>query len=492
MYPCTVSEIFRCSSTCLRCFPSLSRTPCPQKSRIIWVADGGFGLAILSELRANAKSLKERVACYKQGAELFQKIDSALSRVTTFATGISGILKDNQSTVPMQTLELFVRTLGTVKENINRADATYANLAPVDSTSEKSDDVEQPVKRKVKGFMYAKSLDKAMKDLEKELIPVEAMLHSLLTRLTTTLKTENMDGNMLNKMEEMKCDLSFEFRDRLTLVGDGSSGAAEVYCAGSNVPPLPDNLHVEFDTRDEEGNFCAPEGKLGSTLLSSTAARHVIVARGGARPATLHGASGMAGAGKTTALIALGHDEAVRNHFGDGILYMTLGADASVESIARGLSKIMKFTGARSSAAMVRKQTDLSEAVEDAALWFPGQQNLFLIDDVWPTKSCTLGYLSKLRNILEGSPDSRIALTTGNRLIGSILGSHVDFGARAPLCSYIPVHILVTCHSRVAVKHAPGADVGGPRNFDSLRGPPHCAGCYWAVCCVPGKLGIGF
>lgn len=91
----------------------------------------------------------------------------------------------------------------------------------------------------------------------------------------------------------------------------------------------------------------------------------------------MHGASGMAGVGKTFALIALGHDKEVRGHFKDGVLFMSLGANASVGHITRGLSKIMKFTGARASADAVERQTSLAKVVEDAALWFLGKRIFF-------------------------------------------------------------------------------------------------------------------
>lgn len=207
----------------------------------------------------------------------------------------------------------------------------------------------------------------------------------------------------------------------------------ETYCAGRFVPSLPANVYLEFYSRDETGNFCAPEGNLKATLMSSTAANHIIAARGAESPEPVHGASDMTGVGKTIALIALGHDRDVRDHFRDGVLYMALGADASVEHITRSLSKIMKFTGARASADAVRKETNLTAAVEDAALWFQGKRNLFLIDDVWPTAGYDTGYLSQLQNILEGCCDSRIVITTRNRRVGSSVLSHVEFDARDPL-----------------------------------------------------------
>lgn len=221
---------------------------------------------------------------------------------------------------------------------------------------------------------------------------------------------------------------------------------AETYRPGSSIPPLDEIFYLDFDSKDEEGNFCAPEGELRSTVLSSTTSHHLIVARGAASvsrgyavtgggtgtSSVVHGATGMAGVDKTMALIALGHDETIRKHFRDGILYLTLGADASVESITRGLSQIKKCTGPRDSAAAVREQTDPAEAIEDTAFWFQNRRNLFLIDDIWPTKNRDQGFIPELRNILRGSPDSRIVLTTRYRRSGSLIGSQVDFGARDP------------------------------------------------------------
>lgn len=201
----------------------------------------------------------------------------------------------------------------------------------------------------------------------------------------------------------------------------------EIYRPGSNIPPIPDNVHLELGTRDDDGKFCAPEGELKCAVLSSSTSSRVVVARGRARPATE-----MAGVGKSTALIALGHDEDAKALFCDGVLYIALGADASVKEIIRSLSKIMQFTGARAKAEADHSQNNLTAAVDAVAQWFRGGCNLFLIDDIGPTESCREGYLPQLRHILDGSPTSRIALTTRDRRISTVTGSHVDFGARVP------------------------------------------------------------
>lgn len=204
----------------------------------------------------------------------------------------------------------------------------------------------------------------------------------------------------------------------------------EPYRAAHFVPVLPDKAYIQFDSRDENGMYCAPEGDLKSALLKSTTMHSVIAASGAATSVVIvHGASGMAGVGKTTALIALGHDRHVRNIFKDGVLCMVLGADASGKHVTDKLAEIMKFTGAKESATAVRNEDDLKKAVKGAALWFQGKRNLFLIDDIWDQ-----GYLPIFRWILTGSTHSRIVLTTRSRAICScsLVGSYGEFDARDP------------------------------------------------------------
>lgn len=108
---------------------------------------------------------------------------------------------------------------------------------------------------------------------------------------------------------------------------------------------------------------------------------------------------------------------------------MALGADASVQHIADNLAAMMKLTGASNIAPAVQNETDLKRAAKGAALWFQGKSILFLFDDVWPSKTCTKGYLPELRSILQGCPDSRIAITTRSLSFGESQGSHVEIAA---------------------------------------------------------------
>lgn len=66
----------------------------------------------------------------------------------------------------------------------------------------------------------------------------------------------------------------------------------------------------------------------------------MTVARGAApTKSPIHGVLGMAGVGKTTALIGLRNDSKIRAHFTNGVLYMSLESAATVEGVTAELSK---------------------------------------------------------------------------------------------------------------------------------------------------------
>lgn len=138
----------------------------------------------------------------------------------------------------------------------------------------------------------------------------------------------------------------------------------------------------------------------------------------------------MAGVGKSIALIALGHGAETKEPLQDGVLHMCIGAAATVGHITSELCKIMRVTGADMKAADVQSSKSLSDAVTNAAMWFHGKKILFLIDDIWQTASRPEGYLPDLEGLLQGSPNSRIVISTRSLYIASKGGSHVNFGSR--------------------------------------------------------------
>lgn len=76
-----------------------------------------------------------------------------------------------------------------------------------------------------------------------------------------------------------------------------------------NAPPLFGQERFDFESTDSPGNFSTPEGTLRSIVLTSTSSSHVTVAREAPNP--VHGVSGLAGVGKTTALKGIAHDQKI-------------------------------------------------------------------------------------------------------------------------------------------------------------------------------------
>lgn len=188
---------------------------------------------------------------------------------------------------------------------------------------------------------------------------------------------------------------------QLMIVIEKEPKVAEIYCANHYVERPLGNPYV---------------GKLDSalkrTLLSTS--KDVIAATGGG------------GAGKTTALLTLGRDKAVREKFRDGVLQMTLGADAIVGKVTENLTKIMKQTGAIRSARDVKNESNLEQAIVLAAGWFRNKCSLFLIDDLWKSSE---SYWPQLRQLIAESPESRIAMTTRIDDMGAFV-HNVDFDVR--------------------------------------------------------------
>lgn len=141
----------------------------------------------------------------------------------------------------------------------------------------------------------------------------------------------------------------------------------ERYRAGNMVPPLPDNLCMDFDS--PHAIFRGWDHEMKSKELSQSW-KVIFVSSPSRSGASRNGVDlSTPGLGMTSALIALGHSEPVRSRFSDGVLYMALGANASDMQVIDSLFEFMKFTGAANSATALRNEVDLTKAVKAAALW---------------------------------------------------------------------------------------------------------------------------
>lgn len=109
----------------------------------------------------------------------------------------------------------------------------------------------------------------------------------------------------------------------------------EEFLPAYNAPMLPGEAQLDFESMDAGGIFSALEASLKSLVDISTTSKHVATAargKSGAIPRRVHGVSGMAGAGKTIALIGLLHDVDIKEYSIDGVLYINTTPVAALRS----------------------------------------------------------------------------------------------------------------------------------------------------------------
>lgn len=313
----------------------------------------------------------------------------------------------------------FVGTLSTVKDALVCLDNSATEYLSRAFAESSSGSCLQEIANRGRIFFKAKSLKALMTNIQRGAREAESKLQHLSTQLCITLKVDQAallsDQNLRSIIEE-------------------HVSPNERFRPAFNAPVLTGTIHLDFESKDADGNFTAPEADLKSSVFISTSPRTVTVARGASRAARaqlpVHGVSVLAEVGKTTALIGLGQEDDIKTHFKDGVLFMKAGATATVDDLTGELCKIMRATCACTSAAELESSKSLADAVAGAARWFHGKQVLFLIDDIWPSSNRPERYLPELEGLLQGSPNSRIAISTRSLQVASKGGSHVDFGER--------------------------------------------------------------
>lgn len=120
---------------------------------------------------------------------------------------------------------------------------------------------------------------------------------------------------------------------------------------------------------------------------------------------------GMGGLGKTCALFAIGNHKEVIERFPDGVIYMSLGSEATKTDLIHGLAKFFKRSGGEKEGIEIESEKVLNDAIVIAAKWFQGPNFLFLIDDIWHEKDIPRGVIDILNTIVSHK-DARMAFTT--------------------------------------------------------------------------------
>ncbi len=152
----------------------------------------------------------------------------------------------------------------------------------------------------------ATSLRNQLDDLDAQMREVSDKLLHLTTGLSSALKIED-------KLET------------LTLV----EIAIDMFRAGASAPALTDTFELDFDSKDASGNPMTPDGILKLAVLSIDSSSTVTLATRVMKSVCC--IVGMAGVGKTVALVGLAHDRDVRIRFPDGVFFITLGQGATAQ-----------------------------------------------------------------------------------------------------------------------------------------------------------------
>lgn len=140
----------------------------------------------------------------------------------------------------------------------------------------------------------------------------------------------------------------------------------KTYVPVINVPPNPLRLTLDYTTEET----C--EGKLKAAILEGSRSGVIGIV-----------ASGRGGVGKTCALRGLAGEPEIRERFGDGILYMSLGNESNLSDLINKISRAVEVTGGTQLARTIRGTRTVREASDKVVLWFRVHKCLFLIDDIW-------------------------------------------------------------------------------------------------------------
>lgn len=298
------------------------------------IAAIGLGQTILAEVRTIVKISQERIACFKEKKALVAEAHDALTRVAALCDNIRRVLTAKPNTIPQEFFSSFNIASKNIKGTLTIAAKKLNDfLSPASSSpaSSKKHTAARAGVRKMQQFTSAKSISQCLRGILGTANRAEGTLQHQLTQLCSPVQSDRREYNSRSVFENY-------------------GGSVERFRPAFNAPALLPKIRLDFDSKDSNGRFFTPEGKLRHSVFVSTNT-NVTVARGSQSP--IHGVSGMAGVGKTIALNGLGHNPKIRSHFTDGVLYTT------VEHVTAEVSKILRLAGAISRASGVESAPTL-------------------------------------------------------------------------------------------------------------------------------------
>lgn len=199
-----------------------------------------------------------------------------------------------------------------------------------------------------------------------------------------------------------------------------------------HVPRNPPHVILKFGSNSEMSPIGPREVTLEAQLKQAIIRRDRKKSVGAIGSTTGHpvGMKGMSGVGKSCALRGLATDREVRERFPDGIYWLSLGKDCTVENIVRGVARITEQSGGIKIAKAIRDDADIEGAVSKGEQWFAGKRGLLLIDDVWDVVEIGRDIVRRLSQIVDAQKGSRVAFTTRDLHVAVGRSELIEFSSR--------------------------------------------------------------
>ncbi len=378
--------------------------------------------ARIGDAQKHLTSLKNRISKFTENPKLYEGLKGSVDSLEAHIAHVEDICKRNPGTIPTEVSAPFENTLLNVCRTVQ--DVESALEKPLSSVFEPgASSAMGNVIPKGNQFRRANKFNDKLKAVQSRIDKEITQVAHLIGMLCSSLKVEEIGNTVTSELDGARSTID-EMQSALhKLAGNAQEG----YCPSFFDPITSDTIELDFDSKDEGGKPTTPEGLLKQSVLNEV----VTAATGAASPAC--GVLGMAGVGKTVALQGLCRDKEVKEQFPDGIHYMKFGRDATLQTALREIVRILTATKATTEVKKdVRNSISLIEAVDYAAMWFKGTICLYLVDDLWPGQDLRF---QDLRRLLQGSPSSKMAISTRSREIARRAGAVVDFEAREPLGS---------------------------------------------------------
>ena len=261
-------------------------------------------------------------------------------------------------------------------------------------------------------------------------------------RSAKKLAMANADADMMKELQQnldhgMGIMLQISNHVDLAAMMEQTTISQDSFRKHFDAPVVPPRMYLDLKSTDENGKYLTHEGQLKhhilSIAISSSQRDDISTGSTMKNVCTSVCACGTGGMGKSITLRYLCHDEEIQDRFKDGIHFMTLGDAAGCEDVIRVLSRCVRNSGFSETASKIGDCKAIEEAVGMGAEIFRERKMLIVVDDLWPTEGCNIGYLAQFQSVMSQSPESILLISTRDEVIGKMCTKRVEFEELEPL-----------------------------------------------------------